>query len=124
MRKGVILFLLSFFLIAPIYGQEKESGQQEWDFGKVKQGEILKHDFIFKNQAKDTLNITGINTSCGCTASQADKRFLRPGEETAIKVSFNSHGYLGPVKQFVYVNTDSADMAIIKFVIKAEVAKE
>jgi hypothetical protein len=104
---------------------EKEKvDPNEWDFGQVKQGVILKHDFVFKNQTKDILKINNIHTSCGCTASESDKKSLLPQESTAINVTFNSQGYSGLVTQFVYVNTDNADLAIIKFTIKAQVVKD
>ena len=125
MRKIITLFLLSFLVFLQFnYAETNILDSNEWDFGKVKQGEILKHGFIFKNESKDVLNITGLNSSCGCTASQADKKSLKPSETTTINVSFNPHGYSGQVKQFVYVNTDNAEAAVVKFTIKAEVVKE
>jgi len=127
MRKGVIVFLLSFFILQFSYAEKVKVGPvdpNEWDFGQVKRGVILKHDFVFKNETNDILEINNIHTSCGCTASESGKKSLLPQESTAIKVTFNSKGYSGPVTQFIYVNTDNADLAIIKFTIKAQVVKE
>ena len=124
MRKGIILFLLSFFMVQFAYAEVEKVDPNEWDFGQVKPGVILKHDFILKNQTKDILKINNVHTSCGCTASEADKKSLLPQESTTITVSFNSKGYVGPVTQFVYVNTDNTDLAIIKFTIKANVVKD
>ncbi|MDO8488604.1 MAG: DUF1573 domain-containing protein, partial [Candidatus Omnitrophota bacterium] len=128
-------FLISFFIFQFAYAQApiSQSDQagpsvenataNEWDFGKVKRGSILKHDFLLKNETKDVLKILSINTSCGCTASQADKKILEPDETTAINVTFKSEGYSGEVKQSVYVNTDNVDLPIIKFTVKAEVIR-
>ena len=124
MRKGIILFLLSSFIFQFAYAEEAKVDPQEWDFGQVKQGAVLKHDFILKNETNDILGINNIHTSCGCTVSESDKKSLMPQESTTIKVTFSSKGYLGPVQQFVYVNTDNTDLAIIKFTIKAQVVKE
>jgi len=121
MRKIASLLLLSFIFLQFAYAEDKIIDPNEWDFGKVKQGEVLKHDFIFRNMTADTIKITGINTSCGCTASQSDKKSLKPGESTMINVSFNSKGYLGQVSQFIYVNTDNANFPTVKFTIRAEV---
>jgi hypothetical protein len=45
-----------------------------FDFGKVKQGEVLKHTFSLKNDStKNVLNIKNVHTSCGCTASEVKK---------------------------------------------------
>ena len=138
MRKGMILFLLGFFIFqfasrevhaglsdkSGSLAEKEKVDANAWDFGKVKQGETLKHDFVFKNQTNDILEITNIHTSCGCTASQAAKKSLLPQESTSITVTFNSKGYSGAVTQFAYVHTDNTDLAITKFTIKANVVKE
>jgi hypothetical protein len=124
MRKGIFLFLFCFLVCALGYCADEKVDLNVWDFGQVKQGEIAQHDFILKNETNDLLEINSVHSSCGCTASQADKKSLMPQSSTTIKVSFNSHGYIGPVTQFVYVNTDNADLAIIKFTVKAVVVKE
>lgn len=135
MRKVVSLFLLSFFIFqfacaeaptvpsdkAGYYAQNNITDPNQWDFGKVQQGQVLKHDFLLKNETKDVLKIISINTSCGCTASQSDKKSLKPDESTAINVTFNSKEYSGEVKQFIYVQTDNPDFPVVKFIIKAEV---
>lgn len=121
MRRLFGLFLLIFLFFQFSHAENKIVDPNEWDFGKVKQGEILKHDFLFRNKTPNILKITGINTSCGCTASQAKKNDLKPGESTMINVTFNSKGYSGEIKQFIYVNTDNINLPIVKFTIKAQV---
>jgi Protein of unknown function (DUF1573) len=110
--------------VAANFTQKDKADLNEWDFGQVKQGLILKHDFVLKNQTNDILEINSIHTSCGCTVSESEKKSLLPQDSTNIKVTFDSHGYLGPVKQFVYVNTNNADLGIIRFIVKAQVVKE
>lgn len=123
MRKIISLFCFSFLIFQLAYAEKEVIDPNAWDFGRAKQGQVLKHDFVFKNETKNVLNITGLNSSCGCTASQSEKKSLKPGESTLINVTFNSHEYLGDVKQFIYVNTDNADLAVVRFTIKAEIAK-
>jgi len=111
-----------------------------WDFGKVKEGKVLKHAFILKNESKNVLEIIGVHTSCGCTVSRVKKSRLSPGESTTLDVEFDSKGYSGPTQQYVYLNTDSLDASIplsingernrtidksiIRFIIKANVVRE
>ena len=78
-----------------------------WDFGQVKAGEVARHVFVLKNEFRKELDIKDVSTSCGCTGSQVKKKKLLPGESTDIEVTFNSKGYLGAVKQFVYLFTDN-----------------
>ncbi len=134
------VFLILLFLSFPLQGcysqnQEKITSQAEitgqteiadpysWDFGQAKEGEVLKHTFVLKNESEKTLTIKDVNTSCGCTASKVEKKILLPGESTEIEVQFNSKGYSGLTQQYVYVHTDSLDKPILRFIIKAEVIK-
>jgi hypothetical protein len=104
---------------ATAYAQDELS----WDFGIVKEGQVLQHDFVIKNESGRELNIKDVNTSCGCTVSKAKNKTLKPQESTVIEVKFNSKGYSGKVKQYVYVNTDSLDNPLLRYIITAEVVK-
>ncbi len=95
-----------------------------WDFGRVKEGGVEEHEFVLKNDTGKTVNITDVKTSCGCTASTIKKTVLKPLDETRITVKFNSKGYKGEIKQYVYVHTDNADNPIIRLIVKAEVVKK
>ena len=117
---GLAVFV--FFLHTVSYGEETID-PYTWDFGLVREGQIVKHAFSLQNEPDKTLTIKDVHTSCGCTASEIKKKALSPGESTEIGVSFNSKGYSGEVKQFIYVNTDDIDNPVIRFIIKAEVVK-
>jgi len=117
--------ILSVFLILSCtflcFAQSETNDPNLWDFGAVKAEEVLQHGFTLKNDSDKPLNIKNITTSCGCTASEAKKKNLAPGESTTIEVKFDSKGYSGEVKQYVYVNTDNTDNPLIRFIIKANV---
>lgn len=135
MRVLLILLFLSFPLSGCYSQNQKEITSQateqtktadpySWDFGQIKEGEILRHVFVLKNEFEKTLSIKEVNTSCGCTGSKVEKKILLPGESTEIEVQFNTRGYSGLTQQYVYVHTDSLDKPIIKFIIKAEIIKQ
>lgn len=115
--------LASVLCISAVYSAEEKIDARAWDFGRVREGQIVKHAFSLKNESDKTLTIKDLHTSCGCTASEIKKKALGPGESTEILVSFDSKGYSGEVKQFIYVNTDDIDNPVIRFIIKAEVVK-
>lgn len=131
----VPVILILFFTAA--YCAQENTDANTWDFGRVKEGEVLKHTFIFKNESKEILKIKDVATSCGCTASEVEKKVLMPQESTVINVTFNSKGYFAGVQQFIYLFTDSLDAStslsvngeykrtidnpVIKFIIKAQV---
>jgi len=127
MRKALFLGLLILFISTGCStGQQpKEQGNSPdpytWDFGQVKEGQVLKHTFTLKNESTKTLKIKDVNTSCGCTASEAKKVILLPQESTTVEVKFNSKGYSGSAKQYIYVHTDDLDNPVIRFIIIAQV---
>jgi GTPase len=125
-----VIFLLSLMAVACSSPRQETAIAKPvngdpyvWDFGQVKEGQILKHDFAIRNGLSNPLVIKKIDTSCSCTVSEVKKKTLMPGESTVIEVKFNSKGYFGPVQQFVYVNTDNTDNPVLKFTIKANVEK-
>lgn len=130
LKLTVILMSLSFFNIA-CYAQDAKKIDEQlkaenpyiWDFGKVKENVILEHDFVYKNESQNILNIKDVTTSCGCAVSTVKNKSLKPQENAEIKVKFNSKGYMGEVRQFVFVSTDSIDNPIIQFIIKATIEK-
>lgn len=129
MRKALFLGLFMLFISTGCSTGQQPQNQgipadpYTWDFGQVKEGQILKHDFTLKNESAKTLKIKDVNTSCGCTASEAKKMILLPQESTTIEVRFDSKGYSGPVKQYVFVHTDDLDNPLIRFIIIAQVVK-
>ncbi len=122
MRASVFIILAIVFSCNCCYAGN-QADLFNFDFGKVRQGEVLRHTFTLRNDSSKVLNIKDINTSCGCTASKISKKKLAPKESTTIEVVFNTKGYSGIVTQFIYVNTDNLDNPIIRFTIKTEVKK-
>ncbi|MFA6079316.1 MAG: DUF1573 domain-containing protein [Candidatus Omnitrophota bacterium] len=95
-----------------------------WDFGKVKEGAVLKHRFLIVNDTKDPFKIKQINTSCACAVSTVEKDVIQPGEKVPIYTEFKTKGYPGERTRYTYVHTDSKRSGIIVFEIRAEVIKE
>jgi hypothetical protein len=72
--------------------------EESFNFGNIKQGQLVAHDFVLKNEGKDPLIIRKISTTCGCTASKPDTYEIKGGESTVLKCTFDSRGKKG--KQF------------------------
>lgn len=82
--------------------------QSEYDFGKVKEGEMVKHVYKFTNTGKEPLIINNAKGSCGCTVPQWPKEPIAPGATGEIQVEFNSKGKPGNQTKTVTItaNTD------------------
>ena len=73
------------------------------DFGNIKKGDKVSHTFKLTNTGKSNLLLHKINASCGCTATQPDKKIIPPGESANIDVVFNSTGKNGRQNQSITV---------------------
>src|SRR5208282_2260364 len=81
-----------------------------YDFGSVTNGVPVVHTFKIRNAGTGNLIIGGVNTSCGCTAAKPTKSTLAPGEETEIKVTFDTRFDKGPATRTITVlNNDPKD---------------
>lgn len=101
--------------------------EEEYDFGKITQGEKVSHAFIFKNIGSKNLVITSASGSCGCTIPEWPKEPIKSGEEGKINVVFNSEGKSGYQEKTVTIVTNCEPATrILKIkteIIVAETAK-
>ena len=72
----------------PVFSVESN----EFDFGTVKEGEIVNHIFKFTNTGKSPLVIDKATASCGCTVPEWPKHPIGVGETGEIKVRFDTKG--------------------------------
>ncbi|MFA4992696.1 MAG: DUF1573 domain-containing protein [Candidatus Omnitrophota bacterium] len=125
MRRAISFVLFSVFVFSICLAQMVELKENTWDFGKVRVSEgVVKHVFPLTNDSVENLNVNGTHASCGCTLSEIDRKVILPKETASLEVKFNPKGYSGKITQYVYVNTDSKNMPIYRFIIKAEVIKD
>ena len=90
--------------------------QPEADLGTVKEGDTLRHRFVFRNSGKTPLLISSASASCGCTVPTFPTRPIAPGDTASLLVAFNSRNRLGPNTKTVtvYANT-RPDMTAVQF---------
>jgi hypothetical protein len=83
-------------------------------FGKIKEGEIVKHNYHFKNTGNAPLMISRAEASCGCTVPSFPKEPIPPGAEGDITVQFDSHNRKGHQQKNVLVwsNAQQEKMSI------------
>lgn len=63
-----------------------------YDFGTIKEGDLVNYKFKFTNTGKNPLLITNASASCGCTVPNWSKEPIAPGKTGEIDVTFNSEG--------------------------------
>ncbi len=79
----------------------------EYDFGKVKAGEQVTHEYPFTNTGKENLIISNAKGSCGCTVPQWPKEPIAPGKTGVIKVVFDSKSKSGPQSKRVTITANT-----------------
>ncbi len=83
-----------------------EFASDTWDFGSIPRGSIVLHSFVIKSIGKDTLVITNVKTSCGCTTAPLSDSSIAPGEQANLLATFNTQNFNGRVKKQVYVDSN------------------
>ncbi len=121
-----LVFILACLLLSagPIFagkGPKIKFREESKDFGKVKQGKVLTHIFVFKNEGDETLKIKKVTTSCGCTAVMLFKEEIAPGEEGEIKITFNTKGFEGKNTKYIDVESNDPDQPRKRLTISAEI---
>jgi hypothetical protein len=97
--------------------------QTSHDFGDIKQGETVSHDFVLSNSGGDLLKISNVKASCGCTAATPEKNELAQGESTNLTVRFNSSGRMGKQNKTVRVFTNDPQNPEMVLTITGTVVK-
>lgn len=94
--------------------------ETEFNFGTVKAGEKVRHEYKFKNTGDEPLIISNAKGSCGCTVPEWPKEPIGVGEEGSIMVQFDSKNKKGNQTKQVTItaNTDPPQSIIY---IKGEV---
>lgn len=66
-----------------------------FEFGEVREGETVEHEFHFTNTGKVPLVINNAQSTCGCTVPEWPKVPIEPGQKGSIKVNFDTENRLG-----------------------------
>ena len=91
-----------------VKGAKLKFTETSFDFGKAAQNTQVKHVFKFQNVGTDTLKITQVKTSCGCTAAESSK-IIPPQKDGQIAVTYNTGSNMGKVSKTVYVFSNDVE---------------
>ena len=89
--------------VHPKAGAKVEFDAVSFNFGTIKQGESVSHDFVFKNIGDGVLEINDVEAGCGCTSVGNWSRRVEPGMSGVIPIRFASDGLGGRVQRSVTV---------------------
>ena len=97
--------------------------EEEWDFGKVTQGEKPTHIFIVKNGGEGDLIIERVKESCVCIEVSISSTRIRPGESAELKVSYDTTDYVGKDEKHIHIYSNDPQVpdAKINLYVETEV---
>jgi hypothetical protein len=120
-----LVFIFCFALVTTIAKAQSDTmpvikfDKVEHNFGKIKEGTLAVHNFVFSNTGSKPLVLNDVHASCGCTTPEWSKEPILPGGKGTIKAAFNSYGRPGTFIKFVTVKSNAG--ADITLTIKGEV---
>lgn len=92
-----------------------------FDFGKIKVGVPVTHEFTFTNTGTAPLVIASVQASCGCTVASYSKDPIEPGAKGFVKATYNA-AKVGPFTKTVTVNANT-ESGVVQLTIKGEVTE-
>ena len=95
-----------------------------YDFGKIRGDKKVSHYFVVTNKGQAPLNITRLNSSCGCTSTVVGKWTLAPNEITNVEVILDPAGLCSTLKKSVQVVSNDPSHPITTLTFSAEVLRE
>lgn len=99
------------------------------DLGTVMYGDVPTTQLTMTNYSPDTITVTRVSTSCGCTTASMEEKTLEPYSSAIVDVVFNPavHGDdtdLGELTRTIYIDTDHPDYPQVTAALTANVVKE
>ena len=95
-----------------------------FDFGVIKQGDVVEHTFVFQNMGTLPLKITSARGSCGCTVPKYSKEEVRPGAKGEVFVRFNSAGKMGMQNKTVTLVTNALTSKTVVLTLRGTVQRK
>lgn len=82
-----------------------------YDFGKIKQGTPVTHDFAFTNISNSPVIIEFATPSCGCTTPVKPEGAIGKGKDDKIQAGFNAAA-VGPFNKSITVKVAGIDLPV------------
>lgn len=119
--KKLFLFASAVVLSLGVFAQPAQQTKAEdvvkfkeltYDFGKIKQGTPVRHDFAFTNVGNKPVIIESALAGCGCTTPVKPEGAIPQGKEDKITAEFNAAAQ-GPFNKNVTVKLAGIDMPVV-----------
>ena len=104
----------------PANGPKIEFSVLEHNYGQVEKGGDGNCEFTFTNTGNETLILSSVRASCGCTTPSWTQAPIMPGQTGTIKVKYNTNN-VGQFNKTITVTSNAVDNARVVLKIKGNV---
>jgi len=104
-------------------GPKIEFATPIYEFGKVKSGDPVKYTYYFTNTGSETLEISRVQPSCGCTTAGDFSKKVEPGQAGTIPIQFNSGNFNGNVFKTITVSSNAKNQPTTVLQLKGTIWK-
>ena len=114
--KKLILLASAALLTIGVFAQDSAKNvikfkELNYDFGKIKQGTPVTHDFVFTNIANSPVIIESAISSCGCTTPVKPEGAIPQGKDNKIQAGFNAAN-VGPFNKSITIKVAGVDLPV------------
>ena len=92
-----------------------------FDFGKVKKNVPVVHEFTFINAGSESLVITSVQTTCGCTVTEYSKDPIPSGQKGYVKATYDAAN-VGVFTKVITIKANT-DEGVVLLTIRGEVVQ-
>lgn len=115
MKKWVAVLIYSMLLcslsaLAWAEGSTSSFDLKEVELGVLNEGGLETFEIELTNITNASLNIEGVDTTCGCTLAEAPQGPIKPGETAKVKVTIDTRGKVGDISKMLTIKTSSGLM--------------
>ena len=91
-----------------------------YNFGRIKVGEAVSHEFAFTNKGDSPLIISSVKASCGCTVTDYSRNPINPGDQGYVYARYDA-SKPGTFSKPISVMSNAGDVIVLT--IRGEVVE-
>jgi hypothetical protein len=121
-----LLCVIIFFSLSHVlFSQPKLTvvGGTSFNFGDVYTDMTVKKIITLKNEGTDTLVISEVSSTCGCTAALISNDHIPPGDSGLLSISFNGKKFGGKISRAVSFQSNDPERKKVHITFTANVLK-
>ena len=122
--RNIVIRLLALSCISAgfAFSQPKFNliGGTKFDFGDLYFG-AAKKVLMIRNDGTDTLIVSNISASCGCTGTLMSNDHILPGDSGALSIMFHTRNLAGHAEKAVTLDSNDPDHKHVRIIFTANV---